>query len=60
MYGKAKRDANQLFRWAIMKLFDSNPGLTVNCNELKHEVEEAWNDLVADGEVILREEENKN
>ena len=48
---KMRDDFRKMARWAIMKMFDKNPGGKISIFDLKVELQAAWDDLCDDGEI---------
>lgn len=51
-----KQDFRKMVMWAIRKMFENNPNDTITLNELKKQLEIAWDDLVDAGEIDLTNE----
>lgn len=48
-----KADLKIMFRWAILKAFEKYNDVTTSRNELARLVQDVWDELVDDGEIIL-------
>ena len=46
-----------MFRWCINKYFDKNPDGLLSCNELKGIIQDVWDNMVKDGEIVIIDDE---
>ena len=53
---KMKQEFRKMVMWAIRKMFENNPTETININDLKKQLEIAWDDLVDAGEIEITNE----
>ena len=54
---KMKEDFRKMVKWSIRKMFENSPNDTISLKELEAQLEVAWDELIEEGDVIIRGEE---
>ena len=53
---KLEIDVKKMFRWAILKALDKNPGTKVSLKKLRLYLTDVWEHMVEDGEIVFNDD----
>lgn len=54
----AKSQFRAMMRWAIKKMFEQNKDISMSLFELKQELQCAWDELVENGDIEIKQQED--
>ena len=54
---KMKQDFRKMVKWSIRKMFENSPNDTISLKELETQLQFAWDELIEEGDVIIKGEE---
>lgn len=56
---KALANFKSMMIWALRRIFETYPDFSVSCDDLTRQLRDAWNEMIASGEIVLEKDSHE-